>query len=135
MKDTYVYPAVFDYEEDGIAISFIDLPGCLSCASNDEEALHNAKEALGLYLYGLEVDGESIPAPTTLKDVACGERQKAVLVEVFMPVVRQAASIASVKKTLTIPAWLDALAEQHHVNFSQVLQQALKDLLGSDRPA
>ena len=62
-KDRYSYVAVFSYEEDGISIEFPDLPGCLPCAEKDntEEALKNAKEALGLHIWGMEQDGEEIP--------------------------------------------------------------------------
>ncbi len=45
-KDRYIYPAIFDYDDDGIAVEFSDLPGCFTCGDNDEEALHMAKEAM-----------------------------------------------------------------------------------------
>ena len=64
MKDTYLYPAVFEYAADGISIEFPDLPGCLPCGMTTEEAVKNAKEALALHLYGMEQDGESIPEPS-----------------------------------------------------------------------
>ena len=57
-KDYYIYPAIFEYEKGGISISFPDLPGCISCAANDEEALFMAKDALGLYIVCAEEDGE-----------------------------------------------------------------------------
>ena len=68
MKDRYSFIAILDYADDGISIEFPDLPGCLSCAdrNNTEQALHNAKEALGLHLWGMEKDGEEIPAPPPL---------------------------------------------------------------------
>lgn len=129
-RDRYTYPAVFEYADDGISISFPDIPGCFSCASSDEEALQMAEEALGLHLASMEQDGDSIPEPTPLREVRLEPDQRAVLVQVYMPAVRSAISRASVKKTLTIPAWLNAAAEQHKVNFSQTLQEALKDRLG-----
>ena len=49
-KDTYVFPAIFTYEEDGISIEFPDLPGCLSCADTTDEAIRMAKEALAIHL-------------------------------------------------------------------------------------
>ena len=60
MKDRYSYIAIFNYNEDGIAIEFPDLPGCYPCADKDdtESALKNAKEALGLHLWGMEQDEE-----------------------------------------------------------------------------
>ena len=62
-KDRYSYVAVFSYEENGISIEFPDLPGCLPCAEKDntEEALKNAKEALGLHIWGMEQDGKRFP--------------------------------------------------------------------------
>jgi hypothetical protein len=56
-KDRYSYVAVFSYEEDGISIEFPDLPGCLPCAEKDntEEALKNAKEALGLHIFPFQL--------------------------------------------------------------------------------
>lgn len=129
MKDNYIYPAIFDYADDGISISFPDLPGCFSCADSDEEALLMAREALGLHLNSLETHGDPIPEATRLADIALEPNQKAVLVDVYMPVIRAKIITVPVKKTLTIPAWLDAAAKQHNVNFSQVLQEALKEKL------
>ncbi|MCK9443936.1 MAG: type II toxin-antitoxin system HicB family antitoxin [Tissierellaceae bacterium] len=131
-KDKYMYPAVFNYDDDGISVSFPDLPGCFSCADTDEEAMYMAKDAMGLHLYGLEDDSDEIPDPTPLNKVPLDINQRAVLVEVYMPLIRPAIENLSVKKTLTIPQWLNKLAEENKVNFSQVLQSALKEYLGLD---
>lgn len=60
-KDRYIFPAIFDYADDGISIEFPDSPGCLPCAHDTEEAHKNAREAMGLHKWGMEVDGETIP--------------------------------------------------------------------------
>lgn len=127
----YAYPAYLYYDEDGISVEFPDLPGCLPCGDTTEEALHNAKEAMGLHLYGMEQDGDEIPAPTPVRDLHPEEGGIVTLVEVFMPSIRDRAENRVVKKTLTIPAWLNREAEEAHVNFSQVLQDALKSYLGT----
>ena len=127
----YAYPAYLYYDEDGISVEFPDLPGCLPCGDTTEEALHNAKEAMGLHLYGMEQDGYEIPAPTPVRDLHPEEGGIVTLVEVFMPSIRDRAENRVVKKTLTIPAWLNREAEAAHVNFSQVLQDALKKYLGN----
>ena len=127
----YAYPAILYYDPDGISIEFPDLPGCLPCGQTTEEAFHNAKEALGVHLYGMEQDGEPIPAPTQLQGLHPEEGGVVTLVEVFMPSIRDRAQNRVVKKTLTIPAWLNREAEAAHVNFSQVLQDALKKYLGN----
>jgi len=130
MKETYIYPAIFEYAEDGINITFPDLPGCISCADNEEEAIKNAKEALSLYLYSLEEDGKEIPAPSPLSKIKTEPNQVVVPIEVWMPYYKSQIKNVYVKKTLTIPNWLDALARLNNINFSQVLQEALKERLG-----
>lgn len=128
----YAYPAYFYYDNDGISIEFPDLPGCLPCAKTSEEAFRNAKEALGLHLYGMEKDGDEIPAPTPVRDLAPEDGGVVTLVEVCMPPVRDRLNNRVVKKTLTIPAWLNREAEAANVNFSQVLQDGLKNYLGDN---
>jgi predicted RNase H-like HicB family nuclease len=128
-KDVYVYPAIFNYASDGISIEFPDLPGCLTCADTTEEAIKHAKEAMALHLFGMEQDGEEIPEPTPIENIKLNTNDCIVMIEVYMPLMRDAVQCTSVKKTLTIPLWLNKLAEEHNVNFSQVLQTALKDKL------
>ncbi|MGN1300966.1 MAG: type II toxin-antitoxin system HicB family antitoxin [Clostridia bacterium] len=128
-KDCYIYPAIFEYEKKGISISFPDLPGCISCAKDDEEALYMAKDALGLYIVCAEEDGEELPHPSKLNKINLTQNQKITLVEVNMPLFRDAVQNSAVKKTLTIPKWINELAEKNHINFSQVLQTSLKNIL------
>lgn len=130
MKDYYVYPAIFDYADDGISIEFPDLPGCLPCAKTTEEAIKNAKEAMALHLWSMEQDGDPIAEPTPVSQLKLEPNQISMLVEVYMPIYRDAIENTSVKKTLTIPQWLNRAAEEKKVNFSQVLQNALKSHLG-----
>lgn len=129
MKDTYVYPAIFYYAEDGISIEFPDLPGCLPCADTTEEAIKNAREALGVHLCGMEADGDEIPEPSDIKDITVEDGGVLFLVDVFMPPIRDRIRNKTVKKTLTIPYWLNAEAENRGVNFSGILQEALKEYL------
>lgn len=128
-KDNYIYPAVFDYAEDGISISFPDLPGCFSCAGSDEAAYFMARDAMRGWLLVAEKYGDEIAAPTPLKDVILEANQRAVLIDVNLAFYREAYKNRAVKKTLTIPAWLNDLAEKENVNFSFVLQTALKEHL------
>lgn len=130
VKDRYVYPAIFDYATDGISIEFPDLPGCLPCADTMEDAVKNAREAMALHLYGMEQDCDPIPDTTPINKLRAGENQAIVLIEVWMPPFRDEMEQRAVKKTLTIPKWLDDLAVDQHVNFSHLLQDALKKYLG-----
>lgn len=129
MKNEYVYPAIFYCDNDGISIEFPDLPGCLPCAQTLDEAVKNAKEALGVHLYGMENDGDEIPEPTDIRNIEVEDGGVLMLVEVFMPPIRGRISNRFVKKTLSIPYWLNAEAESKGVNFSGILQEALKEYL------
>lgn len=132
-KDYYVYPAIFSYANDGISIEFPDLPGCLPSADTTEEAVSNAKEAMGLHLFGMEEDNDPIPEPTPITKIKIESNQVLMLIEVFMPMMREAIQNEAVKKTLTIPRWLNVIAEANKINFSQVLQAALKERLNIKR--
>ena len=125
--DRYVYPAVLTYE-DGyeIAVTFPDLPGCATSGETDTEALMMAKEALGLHLWGMENDGDELPAPSPIRDIELEAGEIVALVEVYMPSVRLSQENRSVNRTVTLPAWLNAQAMERGVNFSQVLQAALR---------
>lgn len=79
---------------------------------------------------GLEEDGEDIPVPTPLAKVACEANERAMLVDVYMPSIRMARVNRSVNRTVTLPAWLNAAAQERNINFSQVLQDGLKQRLG-----
>lgn len=124
--ERYFYPAVFTYEPDQeIAVVFPDLDVATS-GVDDTDALLSARELLGCVMFGLEEDGEAIPAPTPLSQVRTEPNEKAVLIDVYMPSVRLAQVNKSVNRTVTLPAWLNAAALERNINFSQVLQDALK---------
>ena len=124
--ERYFYPAVFTYEPgQEIAVDFPDLK-CATSGTTDDDALLSARELLGCVLYGLEEDGEEIPAPTPLANVNIQPNERAVLIDVYMPSIRQANINRSVNRTVTLPAWLNAAALERNINFSQVLQDALK---------
>jgi len=133
-KDRYFYPALFHYAPDGISVTFPDLPGCITCGDNSEEAFRIAREAMALHLYGMEQDGETIPEPSAPTALKPDPAEVVTLIEAWMPPFRDEIENRAVKKTLTIPKWLDDIAQEHKVNFSHVLQDALKKHLGiSDR--
>ena len=125
--ERYFYPAVFTYEPgQEIAVTFPDLDVATS-GENEDDALISARELLGCVLYGLEEDKEDIPAPTPLSDIHTEENERAVLVDVYMPSIRMAQVNRSINRTVTLPAWLNAAAHERNANFSQILQDALKE--------
>ena len=127
LPSKYTFSALFEPESDGAySVSFPDLDGCFTHGDSYESAYANAVDALSLHLYGMEEDGETIPVPSV--PVPCAHALH-VMVTAYMPPFRDAMRNQSVKKTLTIPAWLNVEAERRNVNFSKLLQSALKDYL------
>lgn len=131
-NDRYSFVALFDYADDGISIVFPDLPGCYPCADKDDTdmALKNAKEALGLHIWGMEQDHEEIPVPSKITDLEIEPGQVPVLIDVFMSPIRERINSRFVKKTLSLPAWLASKADEDGVNCSRIFQNALMDYLG-----
>ena len=131
LKDRYSYVAVFSYDEDGICIEFPDLPGCYPCADagNTDMALKNAKEAIGLHIWGMEQDNEELPTPTPITDITLESNQIPVLIDVFMPPIRERINSKFVKKTLSLPSWLAAKADEDGLNCSKIFQNALMEYL------
>jgi len=132
---TYSYFAVFAYYKNddgtdaGISVTFPDLPGCVSHGDTEEQAIKNAKEVLALHMYGIEEDGDEIPKPSSLRSIKFERDEYAVLIEAYMPVFREKIRNSYVKKTLSIPYWMNAEAEAKGINFSGVLQEALRNYL------
>ena len=133
--DFYRYHAIFTYEPDGVHVTFPDLPGCVTFGKDEGEAIGKAREALALHLYGMEQDKDEIPAPSGLKLLAENESLEAnetfFLVETFMPSFREKQNQRFVKKTLSIPYWLNVEAERQGINFSRTLQNAIKQQLNT----
>jgi predicted RNase H-like HicB family nuclease len=125
----YAYTAVFTPEEGGYSVDFPDLQGCYTCGDDMPDAIDMAQDALCLMLYSLEQDEKPIPKASRPQDIKIGDNQFTSVIAVDTDTYRRFYENKSVKKTLTIPMWLNERAEQENVNFSGVLQAALKELL------
>ncbi len=131
-NDRMYYPAIFKREKGkSITITFPDLD-CDCKGKNDADALLKARDCLGKLLCDLEVAGKKLPKATALHDVKTAKDETAVLIDVFMPAVRAAHITRSVSRSVTLPAYLNALALENKINFSRVLQDALKQELNLD---
>ncbi|CDC32187.1 toxin-antitoxin system antitoxin component HicB family [Eubacterium sp. CAG:251] len=127
--ERYFYPAIFTYEDgQEIAVTFPDLDVATS-GVDEADALTSARELLGIVMFGLEEDKEPIPKPTPLNQLSLDSNESAVLIDVYMPSIRNANVNKSVNRTVTLPAWLNSTAVEHNINFSQLLQDALKNEL------
>jgi len=123
--DRLFYPAVFHKaEEGGFWISFPDIPECLTQGDDMQQAYEMAVEALGLSLTTMEEVGEELPEASSLEQINT-EEGFLVVVEFDMAEYRRKHCSRAVKKTLSIPEWLNEAAMRQNINFSQVLQEAL----------
>ena len=133
----YVYPAVFYEEEGKISVIFPDLGNLATFGDNVADAMHMAGDACGLYLFTALRDGEPLPVPSALNEIdpvavlkdlemeSAADTAFVNMVLVDMTEYAKQHSDKSVKKTLSIPMWLNTLCEEKSINFSKVLQDAL----------
>lgn len=142
-KDFYSFTAILEQypDEDVFSVSFPDIVGCHAQGDTIQEAINNAKESLGSILYNMEINHLEIPEPTSLEELSLDiefyeniSKKIMVQVEIHMPLYRKAINNNSIKKTLTIPQWLNEAAIKENINFSQVLQDALREQLNIKLP-
>ncbi len=133
------YPACFIKEDSGYSVIFPDL-NTATCGENLEDAFSMAVDCLAGYLYSADLEGEKVPSASGLKDIDIQKimdeletsSDEAFVNIVTVDVAEYAKShfTKSVRKTLTIPSWLNDAALKQNINFSQVLQEALKQKIG-----
>lgn len=129
-KNVFIYPAIFTEENGSYWCQFIDLEGCFSNGDTLEECMENSKEALGSQLQLLQ----DYPEPTMdLSNIKIEKNQIVSFVSINMDEFNAKYSEKSVKKTLSIPAWLNTIAVKNEINFSQVLKEALMKKLNIDK--
>lgn len=121
----YAYPAVFTAENNSYSVSFPDVEGCLTFGETIPEAIEMAEDALCLMLYDLEEEGREIPKPSDAKELKVESNEFVTMIACDTVEYRKFYDNKAVKKTLTVPNWMNTLAEKAGINFSQVLQEAL----------
>lgn len=127
------YPAIFHKaEEGGFWISFPDLPECFTEGDDMKQAYEMAVEALGLALVNRKEEKEEIPMPSEIDKIQ-NEEGIFVVIEFDMQEYLRKHNAKAVKKTLSIPQWLNEEATAMGINFSQVLQEALMNELNIGR--
>ena len=130
-----IYPACFFKDETGYSVVFPDLNWLATNGSTEAEALNMAVDCLAGYLYTLEKEGEQAPAASAMGDVSLNAVAKELDADISNAFVNMVSVDVteyakehfekSVRKTLTIPAWLNVAAQEKKINFSQTLQEAL----------
>lgn len=133
----YLYPAIFSFDTsdenfpDGVyLVNFPDLEACHTFGVTLNEAYKMAEDILNLTLWDMEECKDDIPNPSNPKDIKCDEKSFVSLISSDTTAYRKLHDKKAVKKTLSIPAWLNNLALEKNINFSNVLQNALIKELG-----
>lgn len=127
----YVFPAVFTKEENGAySVNFPDVKNCFTSGESLADAIEAAEDVLGTMLTFYEDEHRDIPDPSPLDAVQTTEGEFVSYIACDTLEYRKRNNTRAVKKTLSIPEWLNELATERGVNFSQVLQDALKNQLG-----
>lgn len=120
----YIYPAIFEHNDDGsYTITFPDLPGCISEGKSLSNAMDMAQKALTQWIEYLLDEKEPIPEPSDIKKIIPADNQFINLVQA------QIRDNRAVRRTVSIPGWLDAKATEAGLSLSKILQDALKERL------
>lgn len=122
----YVYPAVFTLEENGLySVNFPDLESCYTSGDNLQDALIMAEDVLAYTLYDYERDGKETPKPSSVDEIKTDNNEFVNYIACDTMEYRKMHSNKAIKKTLTIPEWVNEYAVAKGLNFSQILQEAL----------
>ena len=116
----FIYPCIIHCEEDGYWSEFVDFKGCFSEGDTLEEILSNSKEALqSIILHNIEEE-KSLPVPTPIKEIAEDENTFKTYIDC-----KVVGGTKLVKKTLSIPEWVNNIGIEKGINFSKVLTDAI----------
>jgi len=127
----FIYPAIFHKEDNSYWVEFPDLEGCQTFGETLKETVELAQEAMAAYIETLLEQGKELPSPSEIKDISIEKDSFVSLVTCKMDGYLKNAK--SIKKTLTIPEWLNNMAEEQQINFSQTLQNALIERLNINK--
>lgn len=132
MKYTYLALFEVDNENGGYTITFPDFHGAISEADSLSEAIYNAREVLEIYAIMFEDEGKDFPTPSSFKALAgelSSDEDIIQAISVDTELVRERERSKVVNKTVTLPSWLVEVGKENKINFSQLLQKAIREEL------
>lgn len=124
-----IYYAVFNFAEDGINVVFPDLDNAATFGENMHEALYMAKDLLAGWLLDAEDEKEAFPVPSDHLNIPVAPEDLLIPIEIDLAFYRKKFNSKPIKKTLTIPSYLNDLGNEAEINFSATLTEALKEKL------
>ncbi len=132
MKYTYLALFEVDKENGGYTITFPDFQGAISEADTLNEAIYNAREVLEIYTIMFEDEDKEFPEPSSFKALASqlgSDEDILQAISVDTELVRERERSKAVNKTVTLPSWLVEVGKENKINFSQLLQKAIREEL------
>ena len=123
----YIYPAIFTQEEHGYSINFPDIDSCYTCGDNLADGFLMAEDVLAMVMYDYEKEHKAIPKPSKPDSIKLSENETVHLIAADTFKYEKMFSSKSVRKSVTIPAWLDTKVEEANISLSAFLQQKLKE--------
>lgn len=128
----YIYTAIIKKEaEDYYECSVPDLPGCVTSGYTLADAIDMITDAASGWLVVNEDEGNSIPTPTAQTDLKSSPDDFKTLIQIDTIAYRAATDTRSVRKNVSLPAWMVAMADKRKLNCSKILQEAITQQLNA----
>ena len=129
----YIYPAIFHQNDDSTyTVIFPDLPGCITEGKNLADAIYMARDAMAGWIDSMLKNNDSINPPSNVESIKVADNEFVNLIDADLKKQRRLWDNQAVKRTLSLPKWLDSMAIDAQLSLSKVLQEALYDKLGID---
>lgn len=126
----YIYPVVFEKDEDNnIGMYFPDFEGAVVIPENISDGIKRAKELIAFRIVELIEDIKEIPVPSSPDSVILKKNEQLIYVDIYIPPYLHESANRAVTKNCTLPRWLRDAGEEAGLNFSHLLQKAIKDAL------
>ena len=126
----YVYPALFAKEDESILVTFPDLEDTFTDGATMQEAFDNAEDVLNLMLWNREEEKADIPLPSSPEEIIVPQGTMLVMIKADTLAYRKLHDQKTIRRSITLPSWLDTIAREHNINFSQLMQNAIRGECG-----
>ena len=126
-----LYAAILEQKDDKVYVIFPDLPGCITSGRDMTDAYEMAVDASNLWVTTAVEDlNEPVPEPTPAEKIQCPPHAHVMLVQIDTEEYLKKTDTKAVRRTVSIPSWMDHIAQKRGISLSKVLQDALKAQIG-----
>jgi len=122
----YVYPALFVKEDETIIVTFPDLEDTFTDGATMQEAFENAEDVLNLMLWNREEEKDDIPMPSSPEQITVPQGATLAMIKADTLAYRKLHDQKTIRRSITLPSRLDTIAREHNINFSQLMQNAIR---------